>query len=221
MSDLREASLEPSTDKLPPAVLQAGPFAVLAACALWLVAKWDELPARIPVHWNIHGQPNRIVSRSSFAVALPFFIGAALCLLLLAFQVGMHRSAPRHRARAATIRILLGGEYLAAISSSAAVVATLTAGRLLVPILAACVLGALALVVATAISLRNMPRGGERNPGSWHGPFYADSTDPALFVPKRYGWGYTVNLAHRQAPLLLVATLLVPALALVFAFSAR
>jgi uncharacterized membrane protein len=30
----------------------------------------------------------------------------------------------------------------------------------------------------------------------WTGPFYSNPNDPALFVPKRYGFGYTLNFAN-------------------------
>jgi len=30
----------------------------------------------------------------------------------------------------------------------------------------------------------------------WRGVFYSNSDDPALFVPKRYGIGYTLNFAN-------------------------
>ena len=221
MSDVREASLEPSTDKLPGAALQAGPFVLLAACAVWVVARWDELPARIPVHWNVHGQVDRVVSRTPLGVALPLFIGAATCLLLLVSQYGLKRAAPRHRARAATIKILLGAEYVSAIASTSALVASLTSGRMLAPMIALPVAGVVALLVASILAMRNAPRGGARNPSSWRGPFYADRDDPALFVPKRYGWGYTINMAHPFGMLLLVAVLAIPVLALIFAFTAR
>ena len=38
---------------------------------------------------------------------------------------------------------------------------------------------------------------GERPPDEgWSGPFYSNPDDPALFVPKRYGIGYTLNFGN-------------------------
>jgi hypothetical protein len=53
MSDVREASVETGNDRLPGgALVQTGPFLILAIGALWLRSRWDELPARLPIHWN-------------------------------------------------------------------------------------------------------------------------------------------------------------------------
>jgi hypothetical protein len=41
---------------------------------------------------------------------------------------------------------------------------------------------------------------GRKNPQApetgWNGMFYCNSDDPALFVPKRYGIGYTLNFGN-------------------------
>jgi len=45
----------------------------------------------------------------------------------------------------------------------------------------------------------------------WSGGFlYNNPDDPALFVPKRFGLGWTLNFGHPQARLVLIATLLLP-----------
>ena len=40
------------------------------------------------------------------------------------------------------------------------------------------------------------------------GIFYNNPDDPALFVPKRYGLGWTLNFGHPQSKLFLIGTLL-------------
>ena len=43
----------------------------------------------------------------------------------------------------------------------------------------------------------------------WYGGFfYNNPDDPALFVEKRYGLGWTLNFGHPQARLVLIGTLL-------------
>jgi len=53
---------------------------------------------------------------------------------------------------------------------------------------------------------------GDATPDSaWKGGvFYYNPDDPALFVEKRYGLGWTLNFGHPQAKLILVGLLLVP-----------
>jgi uncharacterized membrane protein len=42
----------------------------------------------------------------------------------------------------------------------------------------------------------------------WHGGFfYSNPDDPALFVEKRYGLGWTLNFGHPEARLVLIASL--------------
>ena len=43
----------------------------------------------------------------------------------------------------------------------------------------------------------------------WYaGVFYTNPDDPALFVPKRFGLGWTLNFGHPQAKLVLIGILL-------------
>ena len=45
----------------------------------------------------------------------------------------------------------------------------------------------------------------------WSGDFfYNNPDDPAVFVPKRFGLGWTVNFGHPQGKLLLIGILLLP-----------
>lgn len=57
------------------------------------------------------------------------------------------------------------------------------------------------------------------DPACHRGPFYNNPSDPRLVVPKRYGLGWTVNLAHPHARTVVVFTLALPiALVLLKAF---
>lgn len=201
MSDIREASLEPEPAGLPGgAFMQAGPFALLAACALWLWAHWSDLPERLPAHWNWRGDPDRFVSRSALSVSMPLFIGAAVCLLLLALQVGIRHGAARAPLRKPSLRLLLAAEYLAAVACCGSLAAMATAGRMLTPLLVVCCAGAAALLIATLAAALNVPRLRARNPAAWHSGFlYVDREDPAVFVPKRIGIGYTFNFGNPRA----------------------
>jgi uncharacterized membrane protein len=219
MSDIREGSLEPGSERLPAGFwLQAGPFAILGAAALWLRARWDDLPARIPVHWNIHGQADRFVAHGSPAIATPLIVGVLACAVTLAIAVGIRRSSPRGPLRAPTLRVLLAAEYLVACICSAALLPSVTEGRLFVHFLVFTFAAVAALVVGTFIDLARMPLPmAPRNPNAWRAHFfYFDRADPALFVPKRHGFGYTINFGHRAALPLLAATLVLPLLALLF-----
>jgi uncharacterized membrane protein len=222
MSDIRTASVEPASDRLPGGVLlQVGPFVILALGALWLAAHWDQLPARLPIHWNIRGEVNRTVARSIPGAALPLLLGASLSLMMLGMQVAILRGAPRADMRPAMLRLLLAGEYFVALICCGVLASTVTSGRLLAPVLAASFAGVLALLVVTFLIVRNAAPTPPRNPNAWRGPFYVDRDDPALFVPKRFGVGYTFNFGNPLAVAMAVGGLVIPLLFALLALSVR
>jgi uncharacterized membrane protein len=50
------------------------------------------------------------------------------------------------------------------------------------------------------------------------GVFYNNPDDPAMFVPKRFGFGWTVNFGNPWGKLFLIATLLLPLVLLILNF---
>lgn len=53
----------------------------------------------------------------------------------------------------------------------------------------------------------------------WYGGiFYNNPDDPAVFVPKRYGLGWTVNFGNPRGKLVLIGTLLLPVVLLILNF---
>jgi uncharacterized membrane protein len=223
MTDIRHASLEPgSGERLPGVLAQVGPFFILLLGALWLYRRFGELPARIPIHWNWQGRADGFVSRTPLGVALPLLLGAAICALMVVVQSGLRRSAPRGAMRAPSVKLVVVGEYFTAVLCCGILAASTSGGRLLWPVLVLAFAGILALLIYTAVLARRVPKEPVRNPAAWRGGiFYVDRNDPALFVPKRSGLGYTFNFGHPGAIALTVAILLLPLLALAVAFLAR
>lgn len=222
MSDIREASLEPDRDRLPGFWWQAGPFALLGTGALWLWKHYPELPARLPVHWNARGEVDRYVARTPVGAAMPLIIGAAICLFLLLLQVALRYGSPRALMRFVTTRLVLGIEYFLALLFCGIFASMVTGGRMLAPVLVLCFGGALALVVLSIALLRGANREPLRNPSGWRGGFfYVAPDDPALWVPKRYGYGYTLNWSHPAAIPMLIVLVAVPIAIAVFAATVR
>jgi divalent metal cation (Fe/Co/Zn/Cd) transporter len=59
------------------------------------------------------------------------------------------------------------------------------------------VLGPVLLFGLLAILLPLLVRIGRRPPeDAWRGSFYANRDDPAVLVPKRFGFGYTLNFGN-------------------------
>jgi hypothetical protein len=67
------------------------------------------------------------------------------------------------------------------------------------------ILGPIFLIAAFSLLLPLLTRSGQRPPEEgWKGIFYSNPDDPSLFVPKRYGIGYTLNFANPWSWVVLV-----------------
>jgi len=76
------------------------------------------------------------------------------------------------------------------------------------------ILGPVLALAALALLMPLLIHPGERpSDDAWTaGVFYSNPDDPALFVPKRFGVGYTLNFGNRWAWLALAVILLLIAL---------
>ena len=233
----REAALQPRQVSLAggwPA--QGGPFLILAVAILCLCLRWDSIPARIPIHWGVSGQPDAWAARSLASVFGGAAIGVLMCSFLLSLWYAVLRGVRRiHSSGARAVRearfiraisfFLLGMEdwlaLLMGLLSLAPLRENLEAPVPFLPIL----LGQTLLIGAIfAISYRAGQGGwrwatagenetlppdsapvGDRTPDEcWKlGIFYFNRNDPALFVEKRFGIGWTVNMANPRALLVL------------------
>jgi uncharacterized membrane protein len=218
--------------------LQAIPFMILAVVA-WLTAQhWTDLPARVPVHWNYAWQPDRWVEKTPAAVFTPLVTAAVMCGLMALTAMGLLRSrrvratgeaAPGEASfRRITTVILLVAELLIALSASHAplqeIFPSVGLDRGLV-VITTC---GLVMVIFLALMMVRLGQGGsrrapltvgeapvgDRTPDSaWVlGMLYVNHDDPALFVEKRFGIGYTLNFGHPLAWVLMGLLVGIPVL---------
>ncbi|NOZ77694.1 MAG: DUF1648 domain-containing protein [Acidobacteria bacterium] len=222
----REAELAPRHGRLPGGLrAQAGPFVILGGAAAWLSLHWQSIPARFPIHWRLDGTPDGWATRSPWGVFGVLGISALTCLVLLLVGWGVarwsrqvHASGPQgeaeRRFRTMILLLLLVSEYmLAAISAwigisplTGPTPPTRTANVILAVFIAAIVVIVVLLIRAGQGGARiDGGAGGEERPTGdrsedrfWKaGVFYVNPDDPAIFVEKRFGIGYTLNFGHR------------------------
>ncbi len=222
-------------------ILQAIPFGVLAAAAMVVYERWTELPARLPVHWNLYGEADRFVDKSLGAVLQSMAVAAVLCGLFAASAAAVMHSR-RVRAtgeaassessfRAITAVLLLVGELLIAVLLSQPAIQLLFPGAARQQVMVVTMGGLVVTLVLTAALLwlgqggsRRAPATvgeipvGDRTPDSaWAlGLFYFNRDDPAFLVEKRFGIGYTLNFAHPLAWVLIGLLVAIPVLLAVF-----
>jgi uncharacterized membrane protein len=236
-SAVREARLEPRKMGVPGGwLVQFAPFLILGAAAAVLDESWQRIPARFPVHWGIDGQANGWSVRTTAGVYGPLLLGAGFVALLILLTWAIVRWTRHLHARGAAAAVELARErrYLLVLVATEYVVALSTAWAALLPLRARPestpsatvplgLLAGLLIVMLVLLMLHRpqepMPAEGEPTVGDgtedryWiGGVIYVNPNDPALFVERRFGIGYTLNLGNKlswliMAPLLFLALL--------------
>ena len=243
----REASLHVRRERLPGSLFgQSLPFLILASAGLYAAHHWDELPARIPIHFDVKGAPNGWAAKGLFSVFGGAGFTALLCLLMLLFSYTLLRSsrpgttgAPSGTLRRVFLRGLLACEFLLAFVGTCVSImpfATSPQGRQGITLLVIVAAMAFPLVLlsylgiaasramgrgATAETGRQPARGDGTPDACWRkGMFYVNKDDPALWVPKRFGIGYTLNFGNRWAWVVMALLLAIALAGLILPFLA-
>ena len=219
--------------------LQLSPFAILVATAIYLALRWDEIPARFPVHWAAGGHANGWSVRTPLGVYWPLIFGAIVMGVVAASSyVALHYGRP---ARGSMSRSLAGdfaremGVFLISLEFFLAVIFSFVG---LLPLMSNRNPGILPILIATLAMLAalifvmsrlakhhaklhaeasaSMP-GGVSDDHWKGGVFYVNRDDSALFVPKRFGIGYTLNFGHATAWVIMGLVLVLPLILALFA----
>ena len=174
------------------------PFAFPLATALYLHAHWDQIPDRFPIHWGASGQPNGWAHRTAGGVYGPLLFAAGLMLLMLLLGLAMYYGSRHSPQMLSVLKILIGVTYfLGLLFSGIGLLPVLTISPMvfvaLVPVFV------VALLVYSFKCATDPAMTTETTPDEcWTlGSVYYNPRDPAIFVQKRIGFGYTFNFGHR------------------------
>jgi uncharacterized membrane protein len=211
---VREAEISRGPERLPIWTLLAlPPFAILACVAAYLRAHWDEIPPRFAVHWGWDGDPNRWVSRSPHGVYGPLWFSAAILAMLIILGLAGYYGSRRSAMRVAMLKMMLCVMYLLAFVFGMVAILPLWHFSTIAFVLPVFVLVGVVLVYSYKLtSDPDIPV--DATPDScWRlSSIYYNPADPALFVQKRIGLGYTLNFANPMSWLVTAVILaLIPA----------
>jgi uncharacterized membrane protein len=223
---IREAEIGPRPGLPGGLAAQLGPFVILLASAIYVGLHWEDVPARFPTHWNLSGKPDAWTAKSVGGVFRGFGLGVVVCSMMWFTQYAvLHWTRlPRvtgtdgdrnRRVRQVNLIATLAGEYLVALLLSWTAVIAMFAGEGARPRLplafrvapfALFLVGGLAVRVVRRVVVTDGPPVGDTTPDScWVlGRLYFNRADPTLFVEKRTGLGYTLNLGNPWAWLVMV-----------------
>ena len=215
--EIREAPLLPApSDRMFSIWLIVPPFLLLLAAALYLNLHWDQIPQHFPVHYGMNGEPDRWADRSWRGIYGPLLYGTYLNVFMLTLGWTMAHQSRGTTMRYVTVRIVQVVCYPISLMFALIAISPLLrapgSAFVFLPgaITLACVAGAIywAYRKLSGESATTEPAGPE-NDNYWRaGAFYWNPDDPAIFVPKRMGIGYTVNFANKWAWVALAGILL-------------
>jgi uncharacterized membrane protein len=196
--EVREADLDATRLVFPRwSWLALPPFAIPLAAMQYLRAHWDEIPARFAVHFNAAGEPNRWAEKSERSVFAPLWFSMGMLLLFLFLFAAILIGSRKSVRPSAIPGIFVVVMYLMAFLFTAVGLMPLVQ----VPPAAFMVVTLAFVAAALVIGYRrnadpNAPV--EATPEEcWTlGTFYRNANDPAMFVQKRVGFGYTINFGN-------------------------
>jgi len=230
-SEMRTASLVPRDTSLPGGGLFAsGPFVILLATAILVWMNRDD----IPTHSGRLGP---------FA---PLALGGVFAAIMLTMAVTMARrtrqiaadgvaAAAEQRFRRVNVLVAVLSAYGSAILLSSATLSSIPSlGKALNGSIVYVMLPLMLFNVGVAFWMFHVGQGGQRAVAStaprevrgdatpdraWKvgGLFYFNPQDPAIWVEKRFGFGYTLNIGNAGA-WLLIGMMLLPMVAMRFFF---
>jgi uncharacterized membrane protein len=198
---VREADLSVAQDRLPWWALWAvPPFFLPLAGAAYVHAHWNEIPARVAIHYGINGQPNGWVARTPLHVYGLFIFAVGLMLWVLLLGIATYFGARRSPARGTVLGIAI---------SVMCLLGTVFTGAGIMPVrhFPVWILIAIPPPYIAGLLFWVLRKGtvaeapAEPTPDEcWSmGDTYNNPNDPALFVPKRVGFGYTINFGNSMA----------------------
>jgi uncharacterized membrane protein len=208
-------------------VLTVLPFLGPAGAALYLWSRYEELPARFPVHFNAAAQADRWVGKSPGAVFLvPVIAAGSLALMLAILEMIQYSSRPLRgepavRRRRLNVNMLVVVMWMVSFLTTVAALLPVIPQPIAARFMWASVAGLLLAVAGFTIPIIRLStepseEGDDTPEECWKlGVFYYNPADPSLMIEKRCGLGYTLNFGNRRS-WGLMALLLVIALAPLF-----
>jgi uncharacterized membrane protein len=196
---IRELELSAEPERLPRFVwLGLVPVLILASVALYLRMHWDSIPERWPIHWGIDGQPNGWADRTPRNVYGPLVFGVGGTLWLFGFSLaiwyGSRRSEPLRRP---VLSVFIALQWALVMI----IIAAAMRGLIQLPLAPIGVAFTLLIFggIAYLVKANRNARGPvDATPAEcWKGGIlYYNPDDPVLFVGRRDGAGFTLNMAN-------------------------
>ena len=180
-------------------------FLPLVLSALYLRQHWLQIPERFPQHWDSLGRPDGWASRTALGVFTPLLIGLGTLAFLYIVQGFLAYGAARASTYAQPEMSAVAW-LMALVFSTVAITPLRTSPNrtpsLLLWVIVVGTVAMFAMIVRMVLTLAraHKPAYDGTPDSAWHaGIYYYNPADSALFVTKRFGYGWTLNFAHPLA----------------------
>lgn len=221
------------------------PMVVTLGFIGYTLLNYNNMPARIPMHWGSDGKPNSFTEKNPFSVNALLFILLTIQVMFLGMNVATKRSGIKlsaTRINASRIRQLSLRKYsswflfmisvLITLLFSFLQLTTIHAGLMNnVVILLVPVIFTLIILIGSIVFAVKVGNAGDKfdlDPSMgitdvdedryWKGGIiYFNKNDPSIVVEKRFGIGWTINFAHPIGLLILLGPIVVILLIAFFA----
>jgi len=200
----------------------------MAGTASLLAERWQAIPSRVPIHWGLAGGPNGWAARSIGSIFGLLFANFVMVLVFGFIGESVGRSSPGHDGRTNVIRatkgVLLACAWMVTILYCGTSLLPLAHDpSKLIPLVAIAettfIVGMLGFVAFRWLQVPKALAAAQdsTDPRFWKaGIVYYNPTDSALWVPKRFGFGYSLNFGRPVSWLVLGLILLMPVAILFF-----
>jgi uncharacterized membrane protein len=174
------------------------PFVALWTVALYVRSRWSDIPPRFATHWGADGVANGWSTKDFRGVYGGLLFGGGVMVLMCFLALATYYGSRRGPMREGTLKIFIATMYLLGFVFSG--VGLLPLMRLSPLVFLAPAPIFIGLIIWMSMKA-NAEDPGEATPDEcWHlGDLYYNPADPALFVQKRMGIGYTFNFANRMS----------------------
>lgn len=199
---------------------------IMVITAIIAVVGYDAMPDMIPMHIDFAGNVTDVAQKTPLVVAFPVFFEAFMAVCFVFSHWSALRSkpgtTPEHPAssswayglflRAQTVTLLMCGLLLTAVIGILMELSFIGMASLQIVLIAVLALSVLVLVATVGVNLVFGQSGSKifrmeesdnllRNDDAcWKlGMIYVNGNDASIFVPKRSGFGWTVNLGRPSA----------------------
>ncbi|QJD82756.1 DUF5808 domain-containing protein [Cohnella herbarum] len=205
--------------------------AVMVLCIIFAVARWNEIPQSVAIHMGPNDFPDQFTNKSVRTVFMMNIVQALMIALFAGYNLMISRARtsldPQYRDASLRKQLKLKkihsitawGISLLGIANLGLLQAVMLYGwklnlllRYNISFMAAFFLTLIGVLLYLRFrgldQHRDIPSQEERH-WKWLGSIYANPEDPALFVPDRYGFGWTINMANPRGKIIASTTIAV------------